>query len=87
MPFLAIVAIFLGIEILAIPTDEQKLLETVLYDYNQASRPVFNAANTVVVKFGITLTQISDMVSKIVLFFVLLFMYCSFVTKSQQTTG
>ncbi|XP_060068850.1 acetylcholine receptor subunit alpha-1-A-like [Ylistrum balloti] len=61
MPLLAILAIFLGIEILALPTDEQRLLETVLYDYNQASRPVFNAAKTVVVKFGITLTQISDM--------------------------
>lgn len=45
-----------------LPTDEQRLLETLLDNYNPSSRPVFNASKTVVVKFGITLTQLSDMV-------------------------
>ena len=48
-------------------TDEQKLLEHILLDYDSASRPVFNAAQIVEVKFGITLTQISDMVSTILI--------------------
>ncbi|XP_050402297.1 neuronal acetylcholine receptor subunit alpha-10 isoform X2 [Patella vulgata] len=43
------------------PTDEQRLMDTILGDYNSASRPVYNASHTVTVKFGITLTQISDM--------------------------
>lgn len=41
--------------------DEQRLLETILYDYNTAARPVYNASKTVTVKFGLTLTQIADM--------------------------
>lgn len=47
----------------AIPTDEQRLLDKLLKDYNPASRPVYNASDTVTVHFGITLTQLSDMVS------------------------
>jgi hypothetical protein len=34
-----------------------------LKDYNPGSRPVFNASHVVIVKFGITLIQIHDMVS------------------------
>ena len=42
--------------------DEQRLLATVLHDYDTASRPVFNASDRITVKFGLTLTQIADMV-------------------------
>ena len=44
-------------------TDETRLIDNILSEYNPASRPVYNASHTVTVKFGITLTQISDMVS------------------------
>lgn len=44
-------------------TDEQRLFEKLLTGYNPASRPVYNASKIVTVKFGITLTQVSDMVS------------------------
>jgi len=44
--------------------DEQRLMRHLLSDYDPASRPVFNASRTVVVKFGITLAQIADMVSE-----------------------
>ena len=47
----------------AVPTDEQRLLDKLLTGYNPASRPVYNASEIVTVKFGITLTQVSDMVS------------------------
>ncbi|RUS75096.1 hypothetical protein EGW08_017150 [Elysia chlorotica] len=42
-------------------TDETRLIDNILSGYNPASRPVYNASHTVTVKFGITLTQISDM--------------------------
>ena len=44
--------------------DEQRLMEKLLNNYEPASRPVFNASHAVIVKFGLTLTQISDMVSR-----------------------
>ena len=47
----------------AIVPDEQRLIRYLLNDYDTASRPVFNASQTVVVKFGITLAQIADMVA------------------------
>ena len=53
--------------IFAVPPDEQRLLEKLLHNYNPASRPVFNASKVVTVKFGITLTQISDMVSMVLI--------------------
>ncbi|KAK7008593.1 acetylcholine receptor subunit alpha-L1 [Biomphalaria glabrata] len=48
-------------------TDETRLIEAMMMNYNPAARPVYNASHTVVVKFGITLTQISDMVSLLAL--------------------
>jgi len=48
----------------AVVPDEQRLMRHLLSDYDPASRPVFNASLTVVVKFGITLAQIADMVTK-----------------------
>lgn len=51
-----------------IPTDEQRLLDKLLTGYNPASRPVYNASDSVVVKFGLTLTQISDMVRKLLIY-------------------
>ena len=53
----------LDIVLCAVPTDEQRLLDKLLTGYNPASRPVYNASEIVTVKFGITLTQVSDMVS------------------------
>ncbi|XP_013393012.1 neuronal acetylcholine receptor subunit non-alpha-2 isoform X2 [Lingula anatina] len=41
--------------------DEQRLLRNLLYKYDTASRPVYNASHTVTVKYGLTLTQIADM--------------------------
>ncbi|KAL8616713.1 hypothetical protein ACOMHN_031695 [Nucella lapillus] len=41
-------------------------MDALLADYNTAARPVYNASQTVTVKFGLTLTQISDMTSKTV---------------------
>ncbi|XP_064619930.1 neuronal acetylcholine receptor subunit alpha-10-like isoform X2 [Lineus longissimus] len=41
--------------------DEQRLMEVMFRNYEPASRPVYNASAVVLVKFGITLTQISDM--------------------------
>ena len=55
------VSLFPMVSFCVIP-DEQRLLEKVLTNYNSAARPVFNASKVVLVKFGITLAQISDMV-------------------------
>ncbi|XP_076443609.1 uncharacterized protein LOC143282052 [Babylonia areolata] len=41
--------------------DEQRLLNKLLNNYHMYSRPVFNASEKVVIKFGLTLVQISDM--------------------------
>ncbi len=57
------VFIILPVIVVTVPTDEQRLLDKILHDYNTASRPVYNASHKVTVKFGITLTQITDMVS------------------------
>ena len=57
------VLILYPVIVVNIPTDEQRLLDKILHDYNTASRPVYNASQKVTVKFGITLTQITDMVS------------------------
>jgi hypothetical protein len=45
----------------AIP-DEQRLMAQLLRNYDPSARPVYNASNTVSVAFGISLTQLSDMV-------------------------
>lgn len=55
------VSLFPMVSFCVIP-DEQRLLEKVLTNYNSAARPVYNASKVVLVKFGITLAQISDMV-------------------------
>lgn len=44
-------------------TDEQRLLRHLLDEYEKAVRPVRNASNTVVVRMGMTVTNIFDMVS------------------------
>ncbi|GFS28050.1 neuronal acetylcholine receptor subunit alpha-4 [Elysia marginata] len=58
-------------------TDETRLIQNILYNYNPAARPVYNASHTVTVKFGITLTQISDMVSAV----------CFGVSASNESTS
>ncbi|CAI9719255.1 neuronal acetylcholine receptor subunit alpha-10-like isoform X1 [Octopus vulgaris] len=60
--FLLLASLCTLVQNVAIPTDEQRLMQELLADYDPASRPVYNASHTVVVKFGITLTQLSDMV-------------------------
>uniref|UniRef100_A0A158Q739 Neur_chan_LBD domain-containing protein n=1 Tax=Elaeophora elaphi TaxID=1147741 RepID=A0A158Q739_9BILA len=45
-------------------TDEQRLLRHLLDQYEKAVRPVKNASNTVVVKMGMTMTNIFDMDEK-----------------------
>ncbi|GFO05212.1 neuronal acetylcholine receptor subunit alpha-4 [Plakobranchus ocellatus] len=45
--------------------DEQVLMEKLMIGYHRYSRPVVNASYTVTVKFGLTLVQISDMVSAV----------------------
>lgn len=43
-------------------TDEQKLLYYLLYNYEKSVRPVKNASNPIVVRLGLTLTNIFEMV-------------------------
>ena len=43
--------------------DEQRLLNKVFRAYDNSVRPVYNATSNVVVRFGLTLIQIMDMVS------------------------
>lgn len=66
MPVLAwmCLSVFPVLSVCIIP-DEQRLLEKLLADFNPAARPVYNASKVVLVKFGITLAQISDMVRTI----------------------
>lgn len=43
--------------------DEQRLMNHILRGYEKAVRPVQNASTAVIVKMGLTLTQIFDMAS------------------------
>lgn len=43
--------------------DEQRLYQKLMSSYEKAVRPVLRASDPVVVKLGITLTQIMDVVS------------------------
>lgn len=43
--------------------DEQRLMNHILKGYEKAVRPVQNASTAVIVKMGLTLTQIFDMAS------------------------
>ena len=45
-------------------SDEQRLFHTLMMGYEKAVRPTRRAADAVVVKLGITLTQIMDIVSR-----------------------
>ena len=45
-------------------SDEQRLFHTLMMNYEKAVRPTRRAADAVVVKLGITLTQIMDIVSQ-----------------------
>lgn len=45
--------------------DEQRLLNKMFRNYDNSVRPVYNATKNVVVKFGLTLIQVMDMVSTI----------------------
>ncbi|NP_001297421.1 neuronal acetylcholine receptor subunit alpha-10-like precursor [Aplysia californica] len=56
-----VLAVLLDLALCVLRTDETRLIDAIMTDYNPAARPVYNASHTVIVKFGITLTQISDM--------------------------
>jgi hypothetical protein len=43
--------------------EESRLLNYLMANYDREVRPVYNASKAVVVRVGITLTQIFDMVS------------------------
>jgi hypothetical protein len=44
-------------------TDEHRLFDKLMQNYNRASRPVYNASNAVDVSLSINLIQILDMVT------------------------
>lgn len=44
-------------------TEEQRLLYHLIKSYDRSSRPVYKAATPVVIRLGITLTQILDVVN------------------------
>lgn len=44
-------------------TDEQAVLNGLMRSYSRYSRPIMNASHAVIVKLGITLNQIFDVVS------------------------
>lgn len=54
-------------DVLRVVPDEQRLLNKIYRNYDNSVRPVYNATHNVVVKFGLTLIQIMDMVSTILL--------------------
>lgn len=43
-------------------SDEQRLFEKLLSNYDTAARPVYDSSQTVLVRFGLTLAQLVDMV-------------------------
>lgn len=45
--------------------DEHRLLQHLMTKYDAAARPVFNASFGVMVKFGLTLILITDMVGRL----------------------
>ena len=52
--------------------DEQRLLNRVFKAYDNSVRPVYNATTNVVVRFGLTLIQIMDMVSPLTIFYLII---------------
>lgn len=54
-------------DVLRVVPDEQRLLNKIYRNYDNSVRPVYNATHNVVVKFGLTLIQIMDMVSFVTL--------------------
>lgn len=56
--------------------DEQRLMNHILRGYEKAVRPVQNASTAVIVKMGLTLTQIFDMASAFCNFEKPAFLHC-----------
>lgn len=44
-------------------TEEQRLLYRLLRNYDRSSRPVYHATTPVIIRLGISLTQVLDVVS------------------------
>jgi len=54
-------------------TDEQRLMKYLLRNYEKSVRPVRNASTAILVKLGLTLTHILDLVG-IVVFKIIIFL-------------
>jgi hypothetical protein len=70
--------------------DEQILLSRLLLNYDPASRPIYNASNPVNVQFGISFTQICDMVAfyiKFNLISLVVFFFNLFFFTFQRTSA
>lgn len=56
-------------------TEEQRLLYKIIRNYDRSSRPVFHSTTPVVIRLGISLTQVLDVVSRVNnIFFLYIFM-------------
>lgn len=57
---------FLGKEENGMPeySHEKRLVDKIMYGYDNTVRPVKNASDAIVIRLGITLTQIFDLVRK-----------------------
>lgn len=62
---------------------EQRLMRQLLRHYERAVRPVRNASDTVMVRMGLTLTQIFNMVSKLIDRLYTSFSFSSFIYGRQ----
>lgn len=54
-------------------TEEQRLLYFLMRTYDKSSRPVIKASTPVVIRLGITLTQVLDVVVFLFLFYTFIF--------------
>jgi hypothetical protein len=68
-------------------SDEQRLFYTLMTGYEKAVRPIRKASDVVVVKLGITLTQIMDIVSNEIEYFVDLIFYIKDERNQIMTTN
>lgn len=66
-------------------TEEQRLLYFLLRTYDKSSRPVIKASTPVVIRLGITLTQILDVVVLILIsFYLYKSVFVTYVTPNFQ---
>lgn len=61
--------------------DEQRLLDHIMKGYERSVRPVRNWTSPVVIKMGLTLTQVLDMVRKLTILYLYLSFLCVNITE------